>query len=457
MLLGRRRFCVPFTAFAAVWVFTPIFNGLPALLHYISVGIGRMGLEGDMLNTAGYQRATVEQVTFRENVIGFDSRVLVSDTAVWPSSTVTQIDAAFQTGGTFTGSGAIISDTLLVTAAHVVFDENLGGLADITATPGRSGAFMPFGQSGAADIWVRPEFMETGDHQYDFAIIELEQPLGALTGHLPFISTDGINLAGTDVRVTGFPEDRSFNNDRMFTSADIATSTDGNLLNYYTDTFGGMSGGPATVYDFFGDPILVGVHTLGGGGFAPNAGVRITDEIESLLDTAIQGGLDALRQTNEPDDLPSLVEVFRFFNTNAGGHFFTANDQEARFVRDNLASFNDEGVGFFAFDQEAAGTVPVFRFFNENAGGHFFTPNEQEADFVRDNLDAFQDEGIGFHAFDGPVENAVPVFRFFNENAGGHFFTPNEQEAGFVRDNLDAFRDEGIGFYAFESDLALLF
>lgn len=148
-----------------------------------------------------------------------------------------------------------------------------------------------------------------------------------------------------------------------------------------------------------------------------------------------------------------LTPVFRFFNEGTGGHFFTPNAQEMQNVHNNLALFNHEGVGFYAFDQNNApdNAQPVFRFFNEASGGHFYTINEQEAENVRNNLEAFRDEGVGFFAFEnaGAEPEATPVYRFFNEASGGHFFTPSAEEAEFVRNNLDAFRDEGIGFYAF--------
>ncbi|MEM7225192.1 MAG: hypothetical protein AAF495_19595 [Pseudomonadota bacterium] len=152
-----------------------------------------------------------------------------------------------------------------------------------------------------------------------------------------------------------------------------------------------------------------------------------------------------------------LVDIFRFFNTGAGGHFFTADLGERDVVLAELPTFNFEGAGFFAFD--AAATVaeadPVFRFFNTQAGGHFFTNSEAERDFVLDNLDNFIFEGTGFQAYDQQIGASKPVFRFFNNDAGGHFFTINEAERDFVIDNLPQFTFEGIGFYAFDDAMAM--
>ncbi|NBC32835.1 MAG: hypothetical protein GVY13_09200 [Alphaproteobacteria bacterium] len=149
---------------------------------------------------------------------------------------------------------------------------------------------------------------------------------------------------------------------------------------------------------------------------------------------------------------PAPQDVFRFFNTNAGGHFFTISEAE-RDSAANIPGFNAEGVEFEAFpeNEAPAEAVPVFRFFNTEAKGHFFTTSTDERDFVEQNLPRFEFEGVGFEAFDTQVEDTVPVYRLFNMEAGGHFFTTSENE----RDDaaaLDAFTPEGIGFFAFPAD-----
>ena len=49
-----------------------------------------------------------------------------------------------------------------------------------------------------------------------------------------------------------------------------------------------------------------------------------------------------------------------------------------------------------------SGTLPVYRFFNNNAGGHFYTINEAEKDTVIQNYNWFRYEGIGFYAYPSP-------------------------------------------------------
>jgi VCBS repeat-containing protein len=165
-------------------------------------------------------------------------------------------------------------------------------------------------------------------------------------------------------------------------------------------------------------------------------------------------GLDSndLSLTNLDNDTPSgdplINPVYRFFNTVAGGHFFTTSETERNFVLNNLPQYVFEGIGFNASIVDGPDLVPIYRFFNTVAGGHFFTASETERNFVLNNLPQFIDEGIGFYAFGADANLGADVFRFFNTVAGGHFFTTSTSERDFVLNNLPQYNDEGIGFEA---------
>ncbi len=156
--------------------------------------------------------------------------------------------------------------------------------------------------------------------------------------------------------------------------------------------------------------------------------------------------------TGEVGSGAETIDVARFFNTVAGGHFFTADEGERDAVLANEAVMRFEGAGFEAFDANADDGVDVFRFFNTTSGAHFFTTSEAECDFVLENSPTYRFEGVGFRAFEEAQTDTVPVYRFFNTELGGHFFTADEAERDFVQDNLPVFRFEGVGFYAFTGD-----
>ena len=147
--------------------------------------------------------------------------------------------------------------------------------------------------------------------------------------------------------------------------------------------------------------------------------------------------------------LLTSMPVYRFFNNNAGGHFYTIDAAEKNTVIQNYNWFRYEGTGFGASIVALSGMLPVYRFFNNNAGGHFYTIDEAEKDAVIQNYNWFRYEGIGFYASPVAQPGTLPLYRFFNNTAGGHFYTIDEAEKDTVIQNYNWFRYEGIGFYAY--------
>lgn len=145
-------------------------------------------------------------------------------------------------------------------------------------------------------------------------------------------------------------------------------------------------------------------------------------------------------------DDPLTSPVYRFFNTVAGGHFFTASPTERDAVLRNLPELRYEGVGMRAAIQDGDDLIAVYRFFNTVAGGHFFTASEAERDFVIGNLPQYNFEGIGFFAHGAQASLAEDTYRFFNTVAGGHFFTTSSAERDFVMGNLSQYNFEGVSF-----------
>ena len=149
---------------------------------------------------------------------------------------------------------------------------------------------------------------------------------------------------------------------------------------------------------------------------------------------------------------PTLTDaspVYRFYNTNGGGYFYTINEDEKDAVIQSYKMFTYDGIGLYAFPTAQQGTLPVYRF-NNNGGGYFYTINEDEKDAVIQYYSNwFTYEGIGFYAFPTAQQGTLPVYRF-NINSGEYFYTINEDEKNAVIQNYSSwFTYEGVGFYAY--------
>ena len=156
------------------------------------------------------------------------------------------------------------------------------------------------------------------------------------------------------------------------------------------------------------------------------------------------------------DPTPAGDRVFRFFNTETGGHFYTANVAEREFITNQLPEFELEGVGFLAAQAGDPNATDVFRFFNTEEGQHFYTASEEERGFVEENLPNFVFEGVAFSAYEEELPETTPVFRFFDAEGSGHFYTASTEERDFVEQNLPNFELEGVGFFANDISEGLL-
>ena len=150
------------------------------------------------------------------------------------------------------------------------------------------------------------------------------------------------------------------------------------------DDEGDLSG--PTVFRFFNT--ISGVHVY----------TADPDEVEfiqdNLFDFDFEGAV--FRAASERDE--EAIDVFRFLNTETGTHFYTINPEEAAFIEDNLPIFEFEKVAFRAFDRFGPDdSVPVYRFFNTETGAHFFTADEAERDIVNTLLDEFVSEGVAYY------------------------------------------------------------
>jgi len=101
-------------------------------------------------------------------------------------------------------------------------------------------------------------------------------------------------------------------------------------------------------------------------------------------------------------------------------HFFTTNYSELG--DGNNHGFIFEGIGFFAFPNQVAGSVGVHRWYNPVNGDHFYTanPNEIPAGYTY--------EGIRFYVYPSAINGAVPVHGYFWPTTGNHFYTKNQNE-----------------------------
>lgn len=141
------------------------------------------------------------------------------------------------------------------------------------------------------------------------------------------------------------------------------------------------------------------------------------------------------------------TEVYRFYNTRTGTHFYTSNKHEKNDIIKKLPQYKYEGAAYNALVPISPYARPLHRFYNTRTGTHFFTVNENEKNEVIQKFPQFKYEGANFNVADGYQLGLKHVHRFYNTKTGTHFYTASDHEKNEVIQKLPQFKYEGIGFY----------
>ena len=220
-------------------------------------------------------------ITNPEQIIGSDDRVHCTNTRVKPFRWVCQIMTS-----TGLGSGTLIGNNKVLTAAHVVWDDK-DNPGRITVVPGRKSAgtsatAMPYGSAKGTSVNIPSTYGHVPNvwEEDDYAVITLDTNIGATVGDFwsDIRAIDAARVRPASVNVAGYPGDKGGN--QMWRSYGRVTSVSGEKIEYENDTRGGMSGSPIWLR-WRTARMLIGVHQIGddGTGTVANRGVFISSAI----------------------------------------------------------------------------------------------------------------------------------------------------------------------------------
>jgi V8-like Glu-specific endopeptidase len=184
-------------------------------------------------------------MTFNSSSFPYDTVVYVTDTLG---------------GYQFQASGVLISPDEVLTAAHVIYDVDLGVASNITVSPAYNAGSAPFGSvKGISYHYFQVDdsngVISESDTQHDFAVIHLSQPL-----NVGWMKMEA-DYAGGAVHVTGYP---GYANGTMVDVPETVYLDQGYSVYVGTDTGAGSSGGPVWITQN-GQTCVVGVVSSGDG------------------------------------------------------------------------------------------------------------------------------------------------------------------------------------------------
>jgi V8-like Glu-specific endopeptidase len=223
---------------------------------------------------AGSETVIKHVKTFR--VFGAEDRRPIDDTTVAPWSSMGLVIAQWGRPGGYqsrTGTGTLISDRVVLSCAHVVYDTGIGWAESITFYPGKDGSYLPFGTADAVQSAVTDAWASSRDDNYDVSLLLLDTPIGQEAGTLAVASKPASFFADRTLNMSGYPSDLDW--DRLFSAAGQSTRVDGNLIVHTIDGGAGQSGGPVWYDDAStGQNTIVGIYT---GEVEVTEGGRVTD------------------------------------------------------------------------------------------------------------------------------------------------------------------------------------
>lgn len=208
------------------------------------------------------------------SIIGEDSRVRVVDTTMSPyNSTV------FIAADGAAGSGAVIGENTVLTAAHVV--KKIVDKLDkksVYVIPGRDGAKLPYGKFKIESVHIPQSYIDKPSVDRDIAILTIKpldnKGIGEVVPPLPVKLSNSV-VIGEPLQTSGYPGDKKWGT-LWKTQGSVIKETNTRIY-YDLDTFGGQSGSP--VYNSSNE--IIAVHTTGAGN--SNFGTKINDEFYHFI------------------------------------------------------------------------------------------------------------------------------------------------------------------------------
>lgn len=183
---------------------------------------------------------------------------IITGTSIYPYSAIVRVLTTFSDGSRISGSGVVVGDNDVLTAAHMVYDGKHGLAQSILVYPGLSGGTAPFGAYAVSSI----SFMtvdQDGDGKIsivesarDFALLGFTSDIDNQTGR--FALAQGF-FAGV-ATVDGYPGNQGAN--RLVQDSAPVSVMQGIVNTSLLDINPGNSGGPVWVMTASG-PTVVGI------------------------------------------------------------------------------------------------------------------------------------------------------------------------------------------------------
>ncbi len=211
-----------------------------------------------------------------------DTRYTV-DPTISPYQAIVQVVTNFSSGSQKKGTGFMISENVVLTAAHCITSVNGYSVSNITVYGGRSSS--SYVASSTVAQFIRDQQYEgpaANEYDWDYAILILNEPIGETLGWFGLQSSTATALPTYTITTAGFPLEPKEIEDEyptMYASSGSISAVSNYTFIHDADTERGQSGSPIFHYynSTYGN-VVVGIHVASG-----NTGRRITSTLCDFL------------------------------------------------------------------------------------------------------------------------------------------------------------------------------
>lgn len=173
-----------------------------------------------------------------EKILGNDNRKLVKNFTSGPYRKVVKLNMKYPNGKSYSGSGIMIGEDTVLTAAHNIYTKEIGGWASyVTVFAGAKNDDFLIGKAHSKKLFALKEWIDSTSYEHDLAVIKLDTKLGRKTGTLSITTNMIINER---LETSGFPGDKT-GSLQYNSEGNLKKMTNNNVF-YDMDTWNGQSG-----------------------------------------------------------------------------------------------------------------------------------------------------------------------------------------------------------------------
>jgi V8-like Glu-specific endopeptidase len=261
---------------------------------------------GESLFTDSYDPEMVSSPGGIDEMDNFSDLTLVSNSTVFPYRVNAKIYITFANNVNRAASGVMVSQNVVLTAGHCVYDNSLGGWAkSIKVVPGYYDGIKPYGEIWGTNIYSLPEWRNSSDFGYDIGCILLSQKVGKQTGWYGFGTNIDSYFTSHTFNNPGYPGS-PYSGERMYTRNGTYDDVTTNIVYFNKTSYGGMSGAGSYVIDQNNNRHLYAVHSHHNGN--QSGQTRITTYKFNFINLVIdEGNHVGIESSNEGENNKFLL------------------------------------------------------------------------------------------------------------------------------------------------------